>query len=505
MKYRLRIIYYISFSWILIVSTCLWAQSSDKSEDDGVTTKEIEIVLGVPYIDKLDFAVNNKVYVDGQSVTYALVPVKREIILTGIKPGPSSIILRDIAGDVRMKYSIKVTQNSLSKLLNELKLYLGDIEGLEFGIKGESAYIGGEIVVPSDIGRVAVILRDSKYNKIINLIELSPHTQRVVAKKMQDEIQNSGLRNITVRVVNKRFWLEGTVSSQNEQNSAIKIANAYLPDNLVSLAQGNTKRHSQSELPMLQIFISINSQPESKPVPKLLKITAQFVELSKNYNKIFGFSWTPLRAGDGGSIDIGKTTTGGITTRSQGTLRATISNLFPKLASAKGAGYARIVQSGVLIIQDREKGSLSKTSEQPYSLGTNEFTQAKSTVTGFEVNITPTILKDENISLDLGISVSTSVGNPPAKLDNTVKTKVVIKSKESAVIGGVVVNKSSTTFDRDEPNPEEYEGGSPLFSFLRSKAYLINRSQFVVFVTPAIIDSASVGTKEIKRKFKRRR
>ena len=85
---------------------------------------------------------------------------------------------------------------------------------------------------------------------------------------------------------------------------------------------------------------------------------------------------------------------------------------------------------------------------------------------------------------------------------------MVIKSKESAAIGGMVINKSATDYDRtppfDAPLFNEEEGNLPLFSFLRSKSFINSKSQFVIFVTPETIDSASEGTSEIKRKFRQR-
>jgi pilus assembly protein CpaC len=45
---------------------------------------------------------------------------------------------------------------------------------------------------------------------------------------------------------------------------------------------------------------------------------------------------------------------------------------------------------------------------------------------------------------------------------------------------------------------------TPLFRLLRSKNYSTTKSQYVMFVTPEIIESASVGTEEIRKKFRRR-
>ena len=107
----------------------------------------------------------------------------------------------------------------------------------------------------------------------------------------------------------------------------------------------------------------------------------------------------------------------------------------------------------------------------------------------------------------MGISVSANVGNPPTVQKNDVSTAIIVKSKESAVVGGIVVNKNATAYDKDPPGgvQDTDENTSELFSFVRSKARTTSKSQFVVFVTPEIIESASQGAEDIKRKFRRRR
>jgi pilus assembly protein CpaC len=118
--------------------------------------------------------------------------------------------------------------------------------------------------------------------------------------------------------------------------------------------------------------------------------------------------------------------------------------------------------------------------------------------------VKPEVLQDEKVNLTLNITVSTNIGaDPPATQSNTLKTEIIVKSKDSAVVGGIVINKSST--DYDKLPPDEVENASPLFNFVRGKAFSNSKSQFVVFVTPEIVESATGGTDDIKRKFRRRR
>jgi pilus assembly protein CpaC len=48
-----------------------------------------------------------------------------------------------------------------------------------------------------------------------------------------------------------------------------------------------------------------------------------------------------------------------------------------------------------------------------------------------------------------------------------------------------------------------FEGGTvPLFNLTHSKGYTKNKSQYVIFVTPQIVESASEGTEDLKRNFR---
>ncbi|MBI2521633.1 MAG: pilus assembly protein N-terminal domain-containing protein [Bdellovibrio sp.] len=496
-KAILSVLFCLVWSCVQIVA----GQDIDPSE-----TKPLEVILGQDLVEYIDFAPHTKVQIANPAVLdIIMVPAKREILFRPKAPGETTVFIRNTVGDIRARYSVKVSSHNKSKIVKDLKEYLGDIEGLEIGIKGDEVYVGGKIVVPTDIGRVFTILE--KYKDVVFLVELSPQTQQIIARRMQDEIQKNGMKNVTVRVVNSVYWLEGIVDSQAKRQRAEMLAIAYMPAQIKSLGE-RTDSIMRLKVEPIQNFINVNEESKPQPLPKLVKIMVQFVELTKDYNKVFGFKWVPLLAGDGGSINIGKTASGGVSTSSQGTLAATISNLFPRLASAKSAGFARVIQSGVIITKDTTKAVLKKKSDKPFALGTGEFTKSQVASAGFSIEVTPKILQEEKIDLALGISVSSNAGEPPETLTNDISTSLVVKSKDTAVVGGVVINKSSNAFDRDPPfgtaKFDEEQQNVPLFSFLRSKSFISNRSQFVFFVTPELIESASDGSEEIKRKFRQR-
>lgn len=482
-----------------MVCSNVFAQDDAPKEE---ALKEIDVVVGLEKIIKLDFVPNTVVKLANENLaTYQIVPSKKEVTLTGVKAGETTLTLRDAAGDVRARYLVKITASDQSKNVVQLKELLSDVEGLEIGIKGDSVYVGGQIVVPSDIGKVVVIL--DKFPDVLRLVELSPQTQLVIAKKMQEEMQKSQLKDVTVRVVNGSFWIEGIVGSKEESDKAEQIARAYLPDQIQNLAR-RTDAVQSTKKPPFENLLTINSKPKPEPLPKLYKLTAQFVELTKGYDRLFSFTWTPFISADGGSIAIGKGNAGGVTTSSSNTLSATISHLFPKLNSAKSAGHARIVESGVVVVKENVAGIINKTTTIPYQIGNTDNAKSGIAVTGFKMNITPTSLQEEKINLKININVSSaSNDSPPRTLDNTVDTTIIVKSQESAVIGGVVTNTTQTDFDKDGDRPTS-DTGSALFSFIKSKKYSTSRTQFVIFVTPEVIESAANGATDIERKFRKR-
>lgn len=508
------------FSW-----TCALAQDpAATSTSLPLVQKELEVAMGIDAIEKLDFDFDSKISIGNtQLLNLSVVPQKREIVFKGLKPGKTTVTIRDTVGDIRIQYVVVITATGKSQTVSELRELIGDVEGLEIGIKGGKVFVGGEIVVPDDIGRVSQVL--ASYPDVLVLVELSPQTQRVIARKMTDELAKNNLKDVTVRVVNKIYWLEGVVTSEPKKELARKIVMSYLPPKIQNLSASSTRIQTPVTSDIID-FIAVNAKKEPQPAPKLFKITSQFVELSKSYNKVFAFKWAPLMGQDNSRISFGQTADGSLTgTGSEGSLSATISNLFPKLNAAKSAGYARTIQSGMVIVRESDppiNGKISKMTTIPYAIGTGDFTKASEAKVGLDMDVKPKLLEQEKIELGINLSVSVTVASgsaSPVVTSNSINTNVVLKSKESAAIGGIVQNTSATDYDNTGNDPAPLVSaqggaggtsgsgsgaGSPLFRLYRSKSYSTNKSQYVIFVTPEIIESASAGSDEIRKKFRRR-
>jgi pilus assembly protein CpaC len=117
------------------------------------------------------------------------------------------------------------------------------------------------------------------------------------------------------------------------------------------------------------------------------------------------------------------------------------------------------------------------------------------------MKVTPKI-QSETVDMSIDFSYDGLVGRQgtaPITLKHTYVGAVMVKNGESAALVNAVNNTISTAFNKDAP------GGTtptnPLFSLLRSKAFQKNKSQFVVFITPQIIESAATGTEDIKKRY----
>ena len=88
----------------------------------------------------------------------------------------------------------------------------------------------------------------------------------------------------------------------------------------------------------------------------------------------------------------------------------------------------------------------------------------------------------------------------PMVSSNSMVTTIIVRSAQSAAVGGLISNTSSTDYNK----LPKANATDPLISLYASKAFQRQQSQFVVFVTPIIKASASQGAEKIKQKFKLR-
>ena len=489
--------------------------TNDESEEVA-DKRNLLLTTGEDKAVDLDFEANagaNGIsYGNPQLVTTTLVKIdqKRQLIFKPLKAGETTVTVRDNDGTLRLIFKVRITGSNLLRVAGELRSLLRDIEGIEIRIVGPKIVVEGEVVVPADYGRMLTVIQDKNYSDlIINLSNLSPIAMQVLARKIKDDI-SAFAPNVTTRVVNGMIFLEGNTNSMDEAKRAASVASLYLPDlRPGSALERDPAVQRLAPRSLIVNFIVINPSPPRKQ-DKLVRVTAHFVELSKDYNKIFAFKWEPGFTSDP-QISVGQNPTGATSSSGAATFSATLSSLLPKLQTSQSAGYARVLNTGTIVVRSGQPAKLTDQTQYVYTqAGANGLPVSASAQVGLAIAVTPTIVgQTEDIQMDLELDQTDLVGkaptsgSPPVTDSHKVTTKLYVRSNESAAVAGLDLSNVGTNYNKDDPSSGSFGAGTdPLFNLLRSKSFEKQKSQFVIFVTPQIVDNASEGTEDLRKNFR---
>ncbi len=405
-------------------------------------------------------------------------------------------------GKMLVKYRIEVKKSQLDKVVRELQSLLGDIEGISIKVMNARVVIDGQVLLPKDLRRIGGVVKQYG-DQVVSLVAMSPLAMKKIAEFISRDINNP---EIEVRTVNDWIVLEGYANSEAESQKAESIAKLYMPE-IVNYVAPNDEQltatvanRKPAGVPVLNNLL-IKEGPAAPP-PKLIQIVVHFVELAKDYQKAFNFEFVP-RLDDGSGISFGNQ---GAQSSATTSIVGTITNLLPKLNWAKTHGHARVLESTSLIVQDGRQGTIAQNTKQPYPIIGPDNTQGTGFAdVGLTANVTPKISADKSgtVSMDLNFELSNLTGfssrSEPIVAKNSVVTSVSVRDRQSAAIGGLI--KNSTTTDYNRP-PEGLQNA--ILSIYASKKFQRAQTQFVVFVTPIIKTSASTGSEQIKKKFRMR-
>ncbi|MEO5668713.1 MAG: hypothetical protein ABIR96_11695 [Bdellovibrionota bacterium] len=417
-------------------------------------------------------------------------------------------------GQLMKVYRITVTSVDLFKATQELKTLIGSTEGLQIRIVNNMVVLDGKLVIPAELERLNKVLatykdlRPTAQVPILNLTELSPLSYQIVAEKMEEAIAGGPdrPRDITVKVIKDKFFLEGSVDQRSQREEAERICKAFLQDRPKVDTAGIDR--VQTKLPDCNSSIWIR-QGQPKDPDAIIHVRVDFVTLNREYLKSFEFRWRPSVGAQGEvnyESDIGRFTAGFI---------ATIGNLFPFLRTAAQHGYGRILRTANLMIVDKQDGTPEEytireaigipvpgvspeglPTTQNVNVETKVGVRAQSVKGSDKINLTIAATQMEE--------TGTGANGAPKTLTNEVKTALVVTNGESAALGGMIGEQRNVTFDRS-PTGSTGGGDFELFGVGRKHSFQDNKSQFIVFVTPTKMRSPEQGTDELKRKFRLRR
>lgn len=463
--------------------------------------KFITLTLGVEYDEKLpEMPKVLKFKGDFKRVTNASYAKEINTLrLNPLREGIGTLTIHDNKGIAVAEYRIEVRKSKLDTIIREMQGLLGDIEGINIKIVNNRVVVDGQILLPRDMNRIYNVV--SQYgDQATSIVSLSPLAQKKIAEFISRDINNP---EITVKAVNDKFILEGPVNSEDEKNRAEVIAKLYVPALVLDKAEADKvvlrpKAANDGVINMIYV------KPQSAPPPgKIIQLVIHYVELNKDYSKSFRFQFMPSLE-DGSKLQF---STGDQTSGASTSITGVISNLLPRLNWAKQHGYGRVLESTSLIVQDGKKGVLNSFQEVPYTTITGDKgTPATSfKKVGLQSAITPIILGERsdsiNLTMEFDISALTGFSQAgPLTSNNQMQTDIVVRSGQSAAVGGLITNRSATGFNKFPDNAPT----NPIISLYASRQFQRDQSQFVVFITPIIKSSASSGAEKIKKKFRLR-
>jgi pilus assembly protein CpaC len=405
------------------------------------------------------------------------------------------VIKHPKTGQVLGEYTIDVRKTDLHKVAREVQDLLQGIEGITVKIFNNKVIVDGQILLPTDMKRIHSVVK--QYGaQATTFVTLSPIAQNKIATFIERKIGNPEIR---VNAVNGKFILEGFANSKDESDKAEIVAKMYVPDVVVDEAVAD-KKVLERKVDVVINMINVRLPPEGEP-PKIVQMVVHYVELQKDYSKSFRFQFMP-DIGDGSSLEFatGGRSPGGLTA----TITGTISNLLPKLNWAKQHGFARVLQSSSVTVEDGKQGVINSITRLPYQVVNGQGQPSTNfEETGIRTNITPQIMgaRSDSVKLAMNFAVKSLLSysdQGPLTASREIQTVLHVRSGQSAAVGGLITNDSGTNFNKLPAGVSR----NPLISLYASKDFRRNQSQFVVFVTPLIKSSASAGSDKIKRKFR---
>ncbi|MBI2027060.1 MAG: hypothetical protein HYS98_04570 [Deltaproteobacteria bacterium] len=479
----------------LILLLIFWSGVACAIETVQLQKKRIYLTVDIPQFENVGFVIG-RVDPANRNVTGAegYAQNRKLVKLIPRQPGRSSVVVYDQRLNPKIMFDITVMTQSQGALIGELRQLLGDIEGINFEPVGTKVSIGGHIILPKDYRRVLSVFNQIKNKDIIITARLSDLSMQLIAKRIMDNIGNNEklkkyVDAVAVKVVGSKFELTGTVDTGDDKAKINLIVKEHIPEFIKpQIAEGF---EIFEPIPEIVDLIDIREPKKETPkAPAMIKIIARYVELNKNYVKQFGIDWGP-GIKDVSELEVSSEKLGII-----GGITGTINSLIPKLKTATEMGMAREIQRFEILVNDKEEGSLNNVTKIPFPvIGEQGQEGTEFAETGLSAAIKPELIgsQPERTKLSLKFKLATLAGfvnRKPSVTENTLNTFVTLRPGQSAAIGGLVTANVGKEFNR---LPKATGVTDPIFRFFRSKQFQDNKTQFVVFVTPYVMEDVHVN------------
>lgn len=407
-------------------------------------------------------------------------------------------LLNKKTGQVLVELRFVIRDDSVERMMREVQAMLSDIEGIEFKIVNGVILLDGYVLIPRDLMRIGQVLTMWPPDKVKSLVTLSPIARKKIVEFISNDVNNP---EVKISALGDYIKLEGQVNNLAEKERIMRIVSLYMPDVVVEKAPDpngmitirGRKNDGRIEDLIVDLITIKTSEEKVEPPPKMIQVVAHFVKFSDSYLRSFNFSFAPVFSARAGTNQQPPTTTIDSTIQ-------LLNNLLPKLNWAKTHGYAKILDTASILVQDRVPGSIDRNVASTVLVaGQNGALQADpSQQARVALSVTPSIKSERSGLVELrNLNVTVSSPAQSEATTTAVNTTISVRDRQSAAFGGILKKDSDTNFG----NPLKPDA---IITLEASKSYARKNSQFVVFVTPIIKSSASAGVEQVKKKFRLR-
>ena len=401
----------------------------------------------------------------------------KKVTLVPVAKGDTVLIIYDDKGKQREVINITVFSRDLERFTEELRLMLKDIDGVEVRQVGGKVVVEGEVFFQDDLKVINQVVAGS--DDVVLKVTVSQDFKRILAQKIKREI---GEPDIEVQAFRDKLILKGRVYSEKARDRAMRLAKLYWdpPTSVVDALD----------------VVEEQKRPERADT---IQITAHYIELTKMLNQNFLFKWTPFPDAKAemhvffDPTSNSSTTTGGVT--------AMFSDLIPRLNYMKSLGVVRVMETPPVSVKDGGQAMGFAGSKIMIPVATEEGSKMTTEDIGVTFMVSPRKILNE---IELGIQVKVAaLGTPTAAgtfvVDrNEVSTHQIVRSGESVVIGGILRTSTANVRDRQPPETEAAPG---LFTLFKTRDFSMHRAQFMIFITPRILEFAKDANSELKDYF----
>jgi pilus assembly protein CpaC len=374
-------------------------------------------------------------------------PESGQVIVTGIAPGSTDLILWLRSGEKR-SYAIQVSSQGRSTL-EEIRKLLEGVEGVEVKPSGGRVILDGQIFRNEDLERVRKIL--TLHPSVVDLTRMNPATLEYMSRRVTAALERAGLSSVRVSQAGDTLFLEGEVARKEDASRALRVATSVY---------GDVSNH---------LTVGIEPAP-------LILVDVKLMEIRKNSLRQAGIGWPPAIEA------LGTMTVSG----SGAAVGATITQKGPvSLMALVERGQARILANPRLLCRSGSPASFLAGGEIPIRLVSERNANVFFKPYGMQLDVTARADRSGRILMEIDAKISdldtaTSAEGVPGILEHHVKTSADLKTEETVVLGGLIENRAAKNVSK-----VPFLGHIPVLGELfKSRAFTNNESEFLVFLTP---------------------